>query len=54
VKLLYGLNDRHFEDIRHQWSPATREVLLKTNVELRSIQNGCISFCPRWLVLNAR
>jgi len=54
VKLLYRLNNRHLEGIRHSWSPATCDVLLKTVGEPRSIQNGCISFRPVWLFLRAR
>jgi hypothetical protein len=29
-------------------------VLLKTGGEPRSIQNGCISFRPLWLFMDAR
>jgi hypothetical protein len=29
-------------------------MLLKTGGEPRSIQNGCISFRPVWLLLSAR
>jgi hypothetical protein len=46
VQLLYRLNLRHLENIRHWLSPATRKVLLKTNDEFRSLQNGCFSFRP--------
>jgi hypothetical protein len=54
VKLLYRLNNRHLEGIRHPRSPATREMLLQTSGEPRSLQNGCISFRPLWLFMGAR